>query len=144
MAFSDIRWHRRRCPFFVQVINWACHLTGIAGATLLCPAMKWHYNDVIMVAMASQTTSLTIVYWTVYSGADQIKHQSSVSLAFVRWIHRGPVNSPHKWPVTQQMFPFDDVIMKSLKLIWNLGTSRFHLRVPDTWIPVTWLKGAPV
>ena len=31
---------------------------------------------------------------------------------FVRGIHRGPVNSPHKWPVTRKMFPFDDVIMK--------------------------------
>ena len=39
------------------------------------------------------------------------KHQSSASLAFVRGIHRGPVNSPHKWPVTRKMFPLDDVIM---------------------------------
>ena len=61
--------------------------------------------------MASQITSLTIVYSTVYSGADQRKHQSSASLAFVRGFHRGPVNSPHKWPVTPKMFPFDDVIM---------------------------------
>ena len=65
--------------------------------------------------MASQITSLTIVYSTVYSGVDQRKHQSSVSLAFVRWIHRGPVNSPHKWPVTRKIFPFDDVIMNSEK-----------------------------
>ena len=50
-------------------------------------------------------------YSTVYSGADQRKHQSSVSLAFVRGIHLWPVNSPHKWPVTREMFPFDDVIM---------------------------------
>ena len=64
-----------------------------------------------MGAMASQITSLTIVYSTVYSGADQSKHQSSASLAFVWGIHRGPVNSPHKWPVTRKMFPFDDVIM---------------------------------
>ena len=64
-----------------------------------------------MGAMASQITSLSIVYSTVYSDADQRKHQSSASLAFVRGIHRGPVNSPHKWPVTQKMFPFDDVIM---------------------------------
>ena len=60
-----------------------------------------------MTAIASQITSLTIVYSTVYSDADQRKHQSSASLAFV-W---GPVNSPHKWPVTRKMFPFDDVIM---------------------------------
>ena len=70
-----------------------------------------HYYDAIMGAIASQITSLTIVYSTVYSDADQSKHQSSASLAFVREIHRGPVNFPHKWPVTRKMFPFDDVIM---------------------------------
>ena len=64
-----------------------------------------------MAPMASQITSLTIVYSTVYSGAEQSKHQSYASLAFVWGIHRGPVNSPHKWPVTRQIFPFDDVIM---------------------------------
>ena len=64
-----------------------------------------------METIASQITSLTSVYSTVYSGADQSKHQSSASLAFVWGIHRGPVNSPHKWPVTRKMFPFDDVIM---------------------------------
>ena len=64
-----------------------------------------------MGALASPITSLTIVYSTVYSDADQRKHQSSVSLAFVRGIHRGPVNSLHKWPVTRKMFPFDDVII---------------------------------
>ena len=54
-----------------------------------------------------------IVYSAVYSGTDQRKHQSSASLAFLRGIriHRWPVNSPHKWLVTQKMFPFDDVIM---------------------------------
>ena len=74
-----------------------------------------HYGDIIMDAIASQITSLTIVYSIVYSDADQRKHQSSASLAFVRGIHRGPVNSPHKWPVTRKMFPFDDVIMYSQK-----------------------------
>ena len=71
-----------------------------------------HYCDVIMGAMASQITSLTIVYSTAKSGADQRKHQSSASLAFVRGIHQTPVNSLHKGPVTQKMFPFDDVIMR--------------------------------
>ena len=65
-----------------------------------------------MSAIASQITSLTIVYSTVYSGADQRKYQSSVSLVFVRGIRRGPANSPHKWPVTRKMFSFDDVIMR--------------------------------
>ena len=73
-----------------------------------------HYNDVIMSAIASQITSLTIVYSTVYSVRDQRKHQSSASLAFVRGIHRWPVNSLHKGPVTRKMFPFDDVIMYTL------------------------------
>ena len=47
-----------------------------------------HYSDVIMTTMASQITSLTVVYSTVYSDADQRKHQSSASLAFVWGIHR--------------------------------------------------------
>ena len=65
------------------------HVTSIA-----------HYDDVIMTILASQITSLTVVYSIVYSGVNQRKHQSSASLAFVREIHRGPVNFPHKWPVT--------------------------------------------
>ena len=81
-----------------------------------------HYNDVIMSAMASKITSLTIVYATVYSGADQ--HQSSVSLAFSRGIHRWPVNSLHKRPKMLKKFPFDDVIIIFLvgicyHLWWN-------------------------
>ena len=78
-----------------------------------CQALIWpnHYSDVMMGAMAFQITSLTIVYSAVYSGADQRKHQSSASLAFVRGIHRSPVNSPHKCPVMRKRFPFDDVIM---------------------------------
>ena len=71
------------------------------------------YDDVTMGAIASQITSLTIVYSIDCSGAYQSKHQGSASLAFVRGIHRGPVNSPHKWPVTRKMSPFDDVIMRA-------------------------------
>ena len=79
-----------------------------------------------MGAIASQITSLTIVYPIVYSGADQRKHESSASLAFVRGIHRVPVNFPHKWPVTRKimkMFPFDDGIMdqNGHDLIMTLG-----------------------
>ena len=64
-----------------------------------------------MSELTSEITSLTRIYSTVYSGPDQTKHQSSASLVFVRGIHRGPVNSPHKGPVTRKIFPFDDVIM---------------------------------
>ena len=81
-----------------------------------CISWSWHhhnnhYIDVIISMIVSQITSLTIVHSTVYSGADQRKHQSSMSLAFVRGIHWGPVNSSHKGPVTWKMFPFDYVIM---------------------------------
>ena len=91
-----------------------------------------HYNDVIMGAVTSQITSLTIIYSTVDSDVDQRKHQSSVSLAFVRGIRRGPVNSPHKWPVTRKMFPFDDVIMAMIilhchSLCKKCLTYRIHL-----------------
>ena len=97
-----------------------CSLHGIAWCTHTpCMIMghssaswSFHYTDVIMRAIASQITSLTSVYSTVYSDADKRKHQSSASLAFVRGIHRGPVNSLHKWSVTRKMFRFDDVIMQ--------------------------------
>ena len=83
-----------------------------------------HYGDVIMSAMWSQITRLNIVYSTVYSGADQRKHQSSASLAFVRGIHRWPLNSPHKGPGTRKMVPFDDVIMEDIHLLF---IREFHL-----------------
>ena len=67
--------------------------------------IKSHYSDVIMSVMASQINSLTIVYSSVYSCADQRKHQSSASLAFVRGIHRSLRKSPHKGPVTGKMSP---------------------------------------
>ena len=69
-------------------------------------------SDVIMSAMMFQITGV-IVYSTLCSGADQRKHQRSASVAFVKRIHRWPVNSPHKEPVKRKMFPFDDVIMIS-------------------------------
>ena len=64
-----------------------------------------------MGTIASQITSLTIVYSTIYSGADQRKHQSSASLAFVWGIHRGPVQFSAQMASNAEMFPFDDVIM---------------------------------
>ena len=71
-----------------------------------------HYNDVIMSMMVSEITSLMSVYSTVYSGADQRKYQSSMSMAFVRGINWWPVNPLHKGPVIRKMFPFEDVIIK--------------------------------
>ena len=89
-----------------------CHVLNMKQLIRNDTNILVHYDDVIMTMLASQITSLTVVYSIVYSGAIQRKHQSSASLAFVREIHRGPVNNfPHKWPVTRKMFPFDDVIM---------------------------------
>ena len=87
-------------------MRWHLGVCGISAMT-----SNSHYDDVIMDTVPSQITSLAIVYPIVYSSADQRKHQSSASLAFVWGIHRGPVNSPHKGPVTRKMFPFDDAIM---------------------------------
>ena len=70
----------------------------------LLSTVSSYYSDVIMGTMASLITSLTSVYSTVHSCADQRKHQSSASLAFVLEIHRRPVISPHKWPVTRKIF----------------------------------------
>ena len=100
-----------------------------------CSASYHHYNDVIMGAVASQITSLTIVYSTVDSDAGHRKHQSSASLAFVWRIHRGPVNSPRKWPVTRKMFPFDDVIMIAC-VFWKLLYAIIPLVhvIPNGWM----------
>ena len=62
--------------------NWLCTVWLTPVGQMILPS---HYNDTIMSAMASQITSLTIVYSTVYSGAAQRKHQSSASLAFVKF-----------------------------------------------------------
>ena len=80
---------------YVLLIRQPSHRGYITGVLV-------HDGDVIMGAIASRITSLTIVCTIVYSGADQRKHQSSASLAFVRRIHRAPVNSPHKRPVTRK------------------------------------------
>ena len=94
-------WRHRLWSSLVPVMNFCSDGTGLIR----------HHSDVIMGVFASQITSLMIVYSTVYSGADERKHQSSVSLDFVRGIQGWPLNSPHKGPVTREMFPFYDVIM---------------------------------
>ena len=108
--YSTFQWLRARLQYL------QCWCTRYHSLAL----NHWnHYNDVIMGAVMSQITGLMIVYSTVYSDADQRKHQSSASLAFVWEIHGWPVNSPHKWPVMQKMFPFDDVIMWKLAALWH-------------------------
>ena len=74
---------------------------------------KWwcHYSDIIMSTMASQITAISIVSSDVFSGADQRKHQCSLSLVFVMGIQHKQVDSPHNGPVMQKMFPFYDITM---------------------------------
>ena len=76
-----------------------------------------------MSTMASQITGVSVVYPIVYSCPDQRKLQSPASLTFVRGIHRGPVNPPHKGPVTRKMFPLDDVIMLCGDGKWRINNS---------------------
>ena len=97
------------CAVYIWLVTWVAS----AGAGKMVPHHLVHYCADIMGAIASQITSLMIVYSIVNSGANQRKHQSSASLAFVRGIQWWPVNSPHKWPVTRKMFPFDEVIMQA-------------------------------
>ena len=113
-----------------------CNSTANAlGLRISCTNLRYiharlvgnHYSDVIMGAMTSQITSLTIVYSTVYSGEDLRKYQSSASLAFVRGSHRSLGNFPHKGPVTRKMFvdvDVDDVIMNYF--IRNLYVYSVH------------------
>ena len=89
-----------------------------------------------MSAMASLIPSLTIVYLAAYSGTDLRKHQSSASLAFVWGIHWGPVNSPHKRPVTQKMSPFDDVNMQFILSVGSLQQQEPVIRIQLTWLIV--------
>ena len=74
------------------------------------------YSDAIMSAIVCQITGVSIVCSTVCSGADQTKHQSSASLTFVSGIHRWPVGSTHKGPVTRITFPFDDAIISHKRI----------------------------
>ena len=90
-----------------------------------------HYNDVIMRANASQITSLTTVYLIYYSGTDQRKRQSSASLDFVQGIHRLPVNSPLKGPVTRKCF---HLMTSSCQRMGASEISHRDLCIVDPWI----------
>ena len=87
-----------------------------------------------MTPLASQITSLTVVYTVVYSDTDQRKYQSSGSLAFVRGIHRDRWIPPYKGPVTRKMFPFGDVIMSGCECI--SATKLLHITTVCT--SLTW------
>ena len=111
--------------------------TGVPG--FLIPLL-WRHNGSDGVSISS----LTIVYSTAYSGANQRKHQSSASLAFVRGIHRWPVNSPHKWPVTRKMLGEADVAQTDPCMMMSSNGSIFRVTgllwgefTGHRWIPLT-------
>ena len=105
-------WSISCCVYTLQYHKSACHNGCFKVPHPTTPHPNYpHYCGVIMGAMTSQITSLNIFCSTAYSGADQRKHQRSTLLVFVWRIHRWPINSPYKCPVTRKMLPFDDVIM---------------------------------
>ena len=135
---NKLQWNRNRNGYiFIQenaFENAVCEMVYIlfrpqrmnslylcdSDVSILASSTKksWHqntfcmyYSDVIMSAIASQIIDVSIVCSTVCSGADQRKHQSSVSLAFVRGIHRWPGDPPHERSITQEMFLCDDALM---------------------------------
>ena len=77
------------------------------------------------------------------SSADQRKHRSSSTLALLRGIQRSPMNSPHKWPVTQKKLPFDNVIMlqnyhtpcEEWNQVWDKVTFVVDLTIVNTLSP---------
>ena len=92
--------------------------------------LQWRHNEGDGVSASRLFTQPFI------QGADQIKHQSSASLAFLRGIHRWPVSSPHKGPVTRKMFPFDDAIMHThclwIQFITHMLISNFVFSI-NVW-----------
>ena len=73
----------------IVIHAWTREQNGRPFADSSFRCISCHYGDIIMSSMASQITSLTTVCRIISSFADQRKHQSSASLAFVRGIHRG-------------------------------------------------------
>ena len=100
-----------------------------------------HYNEAIMSAMASQITGVSIVYSTVWSGSDQIKHQSSALLASVRGIHRWPVCPTQRANNTETVL-FDDDIKYEAEIKLKICRQMFIFnwrQIPNGVIRSKWL-----
>ena len=127
---EDKEWNHYGDVIMGAIASQITSLTIVYSIVYSDADQRKHQSSVIMGTMASQITNLANVYLTLYSGTDQRKYQSSASLAFVRGIHRGPVNSPHKWPVTRKMFPFDDVIMSYIVCTTAIDAGRESKAIP--------------
>ena len=110
--------------FFVGFVTHLLDFFGLLHWGWLSYDGPVYYNDVIMSAIASKLTGVSIVCSAVCSGVDQRKPYAL--LAFMRRIHQWPVDSLHKGQVTQKMFPFDDVILE--------------VTLPKKWVKLTCVK----
>ena len=119
---NDMSWQNTSLFYVIFPVNIVGTYTTNRSFVRLARALSYfgtkgfypyppHYNDVIMGEIASQITSLTIVFSTVYSDADKKNPSQLRVTGLCAGNSPGPVNSPHKWPVTRKMFPFSDVIM---------------------------------
>ena len=112
-----------------SVVNTTLWKTTEFGETIIILiSLQWRHNGRDGISNHQPHDYLL----AVDSGAYQRKHQRSASLAFVRGIHRWPVNSPHKGLVTRKMFPFDDVIMffervANSTLLWDVCKNHHRL-----------------
>ena len=129
-TFAEPHWNSMGLLEISRVTWQVCYCQA---TILVVKSLQLYYSDVIISAVPSQITGVPIGYSIVCSGADRRK--SSASLAFVRGIHRSPVNSPHKGPVTRKMFPFDDVIMSSAD---QTHVRWWYLRLPNLQMSCKW------
>ena len=111
-----------------EKINHVPHTVCIDSCVSLIRCCCCHYDDVIMGAMASQITSLTIVYSTVYSGAHQSKHQSSANALELRL----SCTNPSKWIIPQMSVFIVFTKVTQQRLLIN-KTLRFIHAVRYTW-----------
>ena len=116
----------------IEIDKWTLFVTNFIEITAPLQNKSLYILVIIRITMTSQwarwglkSPASRLFTQPFIQGADQRKHQSSASLAFVRGIHWWPVNSPHKGLVTRNMFPFDDVIMRATSpqcvLAWGTG-----------------------
>ena len=115
MGYTELMLARGRCGSRVSfaVAGWYSR-TPLVYCKYYCGlyfTLQWRHDRLDGVSNHQPHDCFSTAY------SDQRKHQSSASLALVRGIHRGPVNSPHKWLVTRKMFPFDDVIMTTFEVL---------------------------
>ena len=122
--------------YFSQVLNRALFLAKFSGPRFYIDvalelSILWHYNDVIMGAMASRITGVSIFYSTLCLDVDPRKHQSSASVAFVRGIHLWQVIPLTKRPFKRIIFPFDDAILH--ELMNHLVIETWLLKIIPLW-----------